>query len=59
MAKHLAEQGHPQREHDRAMQAARLADAQNAREHQTLRAALPTPPARPRAWKPRVPKRAL
>jgi hypothetical protein len=47
-----------QREHDRAVQAARLADAQNAREHQTLRAALP-PPAKPRARKAATPKRAL
>ncbi|MET9611642.1 hypothetical protein [Kitasatospora indigofera] len=41
------------------MQAARLADAQNAREHQTLRTAMQPAAAKPKARKAGVPKRAL
>ncbi|OKI14226.1 hypothetical protein [Streptomyces sp. CB03911] len=59
MAEHQAKQDQAQRDHDQVVQAARLADAQNAREHQTLRAAMPTPAAKRRPHKPVPPARAL
>ncbi len=59
MAEHQAKQDQAQREHDQVLQAGRLADAQNAREHQTLRTALKPATAKPKARTAGVPKRAL